>query len=91
MNKKRKIIKDYEPHSINEESKNLNPEASYYDEGGITLKEIMEAKLGFKGVIGFYKGNALKYIIRAGNKNGEDARKDIGKAIDYLNDLRRIL
>ncbi len=90
MDKVRKFIKDYKPHKISEEL-NLNPDSSYYDMGGISLKEIWEAKLSFQELVGLYKGNALKYIIRAGNKRGEEAWKDIGKAIDYLNDLRSIL
>lgn len=34
--------------------------------------------------LGFEKGNALKYLIRAGTKPGVDEAKDIEKAIYYL-------
>jgi hypothetical protein len=32
----------------------------------------------------FKRGNALKYILRAGSKPGEDKRDDLQKAIWYL-------
>lgn len=39
--------------------------------------------------IGFYKGNAIKYIIRAGSKG--PAREDYEKAVHYLEKLLEIL
>lgn len=39
--------------------------------------------------IGFYKGNAIKYIIRAGSKGS--AREDYEKALHYLEKLLEIL
>jgi len=39
--------------------------------------------------IGFYRGNALKYIMRAGEKG--PAREDYEKAIHYLEKLLEIL
>ena len=32
----------------------------------------------------FNRGNAIKYILRAGNKPGEDVIKDLLKARDYI-------
>lgn len=41
--------------------------------------------------LSFNKGNALKYICRAGRKPGEDEVKDLTKAIDYLkNEIERL-
>ena len=34
--------------------------------------------------LGFCLGNALKYIRRAGLKNGESRRKDLEKALWYI-------
>lgn len=34
--------------------------------------------------LGFEKGNALKYIARAGRKDGNSEEDDLFKAIDYL-------
>lgn len=39
--------------------------------------------------IGFYKGNAIKYIMRAGSKG--PAREDYEKAVHYLEKLLEIL
>ena len=33
----------------------------------------------------FYLGNALKYILRAGNKPENPAEQDLKKAIEYIN------
>jgi len=43
--------------------------------------------LGF----GFFDGNALKYMIRAGKKPGQDKIKDLKKAVWYLKDEIRFL
>ena len=37
--------------------------------------------------IGFFRGNALKYIMRAGNKEGNEALQDFKKALHYLEKL----
>lgn len=34
--------------------------------------------------LNFSRGNAIKYILRAGNKPGEDVVKDLLKARDYI-------
>lgn len=68
-----------------------NKESSYYDLGGVSLVQIWKAKLTIEERKGLFKGNALKYIIRAGKKKGNSAKKDILKAIDYLNDLVKTL
>ena len=39
--------------------------------------------------IGFYKGNAIKYIMRAGSKG--PAREDYEKAVHYLEKLLEVL
>lgn len=39
--------------------------------------------------LGFFQGNALKYICRAGKKPGVDPREDIRKAIYYCRSLPR--
>jgi len=35
--------------------------------------------------LGFHTGNALKYLLRAGRKPGQEYRRDLEKAIWYLN------
>lgn len=39
--------------------------------------------------IGFYRGNALKYVMRAGSKGS--AAEDIAKASHYLQKLSEVL
>ena len=39
----------------------------------------------------FAKGNVLKYVIRAGRKPGEDAIKDLSKALHYLKVMVAVL
>ena len=42
--------------------------------------------------LGYYTGNAVKYILRHGRKGGEtDALRDIDKAIQYLRMYREQL
>lgn len=52
---------------------------SYYTYGKIeTIDFIMDKELDF------CRGNAVKYIVRAGRKPGCPAKEDINKAIKYL-------
>lgn len=58
----------------------------HYQLNGIEVIDIIAAvSKEYSGVAAFDIGNALKYIIRAKHKNGEE---DISKAIWYLNHLR---
>lgn len=57
---------------------------SYYTKGGIELLHFWKAKLSFEEFKGFCKGNIIKYLIRADDKNGLE---DYLKAQDYLNFL----
>ena len=47
-----------------------------FEEGLLTREE----------TIGFYKGNAIKYLIREADKNGEE---DLDKAMTYIGRLKR--
>lgn len=53
---------------------------SYYRaKNGIQLVDIIAA-----ADMSFCRGNALKYLVRAGKKEGESFIKDITKAVDYI-------
>lgn len=56
---------------------------SHYCDGGIETIDYIRAKCTKEEFAGFCKGNALKYISRAGKKTS-DPSVDIQKAIDYL-------
>lgn len=55
---------------------------SHYCDGGIETIDFIRAKLTPEEFIGYCKGNALKYISRAGKKG--DAAEDMAKAVIYL-------
>ncbi len=52
---------------------------SHYTDGGIETINYIEAK-GF----GYHLGNAIKYISRAGKKEGADEIEDLQKAKWYI-------
>jgi hypothetical protein len=58
----------------------VNPD--HYKVGGIETIEFIEAKLSPKEFAGYCRGNAMKYISRAGHK--DVTAIEIGKAIWYL-------
>lgn len=53
---------------------------SHYTDGKIEVIDFIKDKH-----LNFHKGNAVKYIARAGKKNGADTATDLGKAVWYLN------
>lgn len=52
---------------------------AHYKGRGIEAIDVIDA-FG----LDFYLGNVLKYILRAGRKNGQPASRDLGKAAFYL-------
>lgn len=54
----------------------------HYKQGGLEVIDIWKAKLDTEELIGFFKGNVLKYVMRAEQKNGLE---DYQKAAVYLN------
>lgn len=52
---------------------------SHYRAGGIEVIDFIEAH-----DLNFNLGNAVKYVSRAGHKEGEDLAKELGKALWYL-------
>lgn len=55
---------------------------NYYDKGGISVQDILRAKLTREEYIGWCKGNILKYTMRA--KYKDDEAQDLKKAADYM-------
>ncbi len=49
--------------------------------------KVMRAWMTPEEVRGFLKGNALKYLSRAGKKDGEPSEKDYAKAQWYIREL----
>ena len=57
---------------------------SHYTDGKIECINYIQDKLTHDEFQGFCKGNALKYISRAGKKNPDKYNEDLEKAIFYL-------
>lgn len=57
---------------------------SHYCDGGIETIDYIRAKMSREEFIGYCKGNALKYISRAGKKAENSLKQDLSKAITYL-------
>ena len=65
-------------------------EPNYYDKNGLSpLKAFEQGLLSNEELIGFCKGNIIKYTIRAGDKG--ESLEDILKAMDYLQYLYKAL
>lgn len=57
---------------------------SHYTDGSIEVIEYIRDKLTPEEYLGYCKGNALKYISRAGKKPTANPDEDYNKAIVYL-------
>lgn len=53
---------------------------SHYTDGKIEVIDFIEGKQ-----LNFHRGNAIKYIARAGKKNKEKEIEDLEKAVWYIN------
>lgn len=63
-------------------------EPEYYSGNGCSpLTAMKKGLISHEEYIGFLKGNVIKYVVRAGKK--DNAVEDIGKAIDYLQYLKK--
>lgn len=60
---------------------------SHYCDGGIETIDYIEAKLSSEQQHGYFIGNILKYISRAGKKDSATMLVDLEKAQWYLNRL----
>lgn len=60
----------------------INP--AHYRKGGLEVIDVLETKLSHEEFKGFCKGLAIKYLLRADDKNGLE---DYEKAQWYINRL----
>lgn len=61
-----------------------NPKHYVSDDPAYEVIKIIKAKLTPEEYRGYVKGNVLKYILRAGKKQGTSEFTDIAKANKYL-------
>jgi|688.fasta_scaffold369121_3 hypothetical protein len=59
----------------------MSEKSGYYDVGGLSTLDILQAKLSEDEYRGFLLGNVFKYLSRHKHKNGVE---DIQKAFVYL-------
>lgn len=64
-----------------------NEKHGYYDVGGLSTLDILQAKLTEEEYRGFLLGNVFKYLSRHKYKNGVE---DIQKALVYLDLYERM-
>lgn len=62
----------------------INAPAHYRLESGREAIDVIRETLGAAGFVAYCKGNAIKYIARAGAKDGASAETDLQKAAKYL-------
>ena len=70
---------------------NLKENRHYTNEYGIELNEYLQHTFDYEELKGWYTMQVLKYLVRAGKKEGESYDKDINKALDYANELANII
>lgn len=63
----------------------------HYNQGSVECIVAIEAALGADGVIAFCQGNVMKYLWRAGHKDGEKTLHDFRKAQWYLNHAIKVM
>ena len=67
---------------------NESIQPKYYKNDGLSPLDAFERGLiSREEFLGFMKGNVIKYVVRVGKK--DDAIKDIDKAIDYLEWMKK--
>lgn len=57
----------------------------HYTLGRTEVIDIIENYTGVISLLGFCRGNAIKYILRAGKKDKDKEIEDLEKAVWYLN------
>lgn len=74
------------PYEVINSIKYERPKVDHYQQGGIEPIDYINSNN-----LNFNLGNVVKYVTRAGKKQGEDTIKDLKKAIDYINfEIERI-
>ena len=62
----------------------------YANEYGVELNEYLKHNFNYEELVGWYTMQVLKYLVRAGKKEGESYEKDYKKALDYANELANL-
>lgn len=70
----------------NKEKNDVISSPNHYKLDGldIEVKDVIKSALSAVGFLGFYKGNIIKYILRASKKNGVEDYKKARQYLDWL-------
>ena len=69
---------------------NYDTNKHYANEYGVHLNEYLKNTFSYEQLNGWYTMQVLKYIVRAGKKEGESYDKDRKKTLDYASELANL-
>ena len=69
---------------------NFKENRHYANEYGVELNEYLKHNFNYEELSGWYTMQVLKYLVRAGKKEGESYGKDHNKALDYAKELANL-
>ena len=69
---------------------NLKENKHYSNGYGVELNEYLKHNFNYEELVGWYTMQVLKYLVRAGKKEGESYDKDRNKALDYAKELANL-
>ena len=69
---------------------NLKENRHYANEYGVELNEYLKHNFNYEELVGWNTMQVLKYLVRAGKKEGESYDKDRNKALDYAKELANL-
>lgn len=70
---------------------NFKKNRHYANEYGVELNEYLKHNFNYERLNGWYTMQVLKYLVRAGKKDGESYDKDRDKALDYAKELTSLI
>ena len=70
---------------------NFKKNRHYTNEYGVELNEYFKHNFNYEELVGWYTMQVLKYLVRAGKKEGESYDKDHKKALDYAKELANLI
>ena len=69
---------------------NLKENKHYANKYGVELNEYLKHNFNYEELVGWNTMQVLKYLVRAGKKEGESYDKDRNKALDYAKELANL-
>ena len=69
---------------------NFKENRHYANEYGVELNEYLKHNFNYEELVGWNTMQVLKYLVRAGKKEGESYDKDHKKALDYAKELANL-